>query len=74
MLMAAASFPADCRRDTLPLLLFMEEMARSLTVHIIVGRAVKKHLLLQMENLIGLLHCISEIMGYHKDRHPILAV
>ena len=44
---------------TLSLLLLMEEVARSLAVHVVVGRAVKQHLFLQVQDLVGLLHGIS---------------
>ena len=50
---------AGCRWQTLALLFFMEEMACCLTVHIIMGRAVEKHLFLKVEDLVGFLYCIS---------------
>jgi len=52
----------------------MEEMAGCLAVHIVVGRPVEQDTLLQVKDLIGLLHRISQVMGHHEYSHLVLPV
>ena len=56
------------------LLLLMEKMTGCLAVHIVMGRPVEQDTLLQVEDLIGLLHCVSQVMGHHEDGHLVLPV